>query len=81
MNKPSWLDKHDTILTAYAEAGGNGYVPIIWCIVQDGDKQLRVESLQREEWNDPELFTLFPISAAVQTTFIGVVRRSLKRAR
>jgi hypothetical protein len=71
------LSKHDTIITAVAEycSGSSWSNQILNVIIQDGDKKLRIEYLQPEEWAySPQLSALFPVSAAINGQVVQALR-------
>ena len=82
MSKPKWLGKDETIVAVYPErAAGPGWGNrIFWCVVQDGNKKVRLEALQPEDWN-PDLFLLFPILVAAHAELMKVIDRLFSKRR
>jgi hypothetical protein len=80
MANPKWLGKHDNIVAAYAEiASGPGWSnTLVWCVVRDGDKKVRLEALQPEE-QSAEVRTLFDISAVVHGKMLLAVLSMVRR--
>ncbi len=71
------LKPHDYIVAAYAEpCSGPGWRNSpIWVVVQDGDKNLRMECIQ-PKFQTAQMMDLYRISAIIHSEMTGAVSRA-----